>query len=159
MLVRALRHLAGVPVLELRPSVLGTGETRVFRGLLLWSIEELEASAEEFAPADLPGLVGRLTKRGSHALHLGRRMTRRPSSTPPLRWRDPRHLSTMDEKAQGGLRNNARRHHMPSADEYGRIPTDAAPVTSASTLSPIIHNASAPAVASRIWSKGRGSCS
>ena len=53
MLVRALRHLAGVPVLEPRPSVLGTGETRVFRGLLLWSIGELEASAEEFAPADL----------------------------------------------------------------------------------------------------------
>ena len=111
MLVRALRHLAGVPALESRSSVLGTGETRVFRGLRLWSIEELEASAEEFAPADLPGLVGRLAKRGSRALHLGRRMTRRPSSTPHLRWRDPRHLSTMDEKAQGGLRNNARRHH------------------------------------------------
>jgi len=48
---------------------------------------------------------------------------------------------------------------MPSADEYGRIPTDEAPVTSSSTLSPIIHNASAPAMASRISSKARGSCS
>jgi 8-oxo-dGTP pyrophosphatase MutT (NUDIX family) len=56
--------VASVPAFEPRPGVLGTGEARVFRGLHWWSIGELEWSAEEFAPADLPALVRRLVERG-----------------------------------------------------------------------------------------------
>lgn len=56
--------VAGVPAFEPRSRALGTGEARVFRGLRWWPIEELEASAEEFAPADLPALVRRLAEQG-----------------------------------------------------------------------------------------------
>lgn len=56
--------VARVPAFEPRPGVLAAAEAGVFRGLRWWSIEELEASAEEFAPADLPALVRRLAERG-----------------------------------------------------------------------------------------------
>jgi len=55
---------AVVPAFEPRPGVLAAAEAGVFRGLRWWSVEELEASAEEFAPADLPALVRRLAERG-----------------------------------------------------------------------------------------------
>jgi 8-oxo-dGTP pyrophosphatase MutT (NUDIX family) len=56
--------VAEVPAFDPRPGALGTGEARIFRGLRWWTIEELETSAEEFAPTDLPALVSRLAERG-----------------------------------------------------------------------------------------------
>ena len=56
--------IACVPAFEPRPGSLGAAEAGVFRGLRWWSIEEMEASAEEFAPVDLPALVRRLAEQG-----------------------------------------------------------------------------------------------
>ncbi|MBA2527870.1 MAG: hypothetical protein H0V18_19125 [Pyrinomonadaceae bacterium] len=39
-----------------------THEAGVFGGLRWWTLPELEATDEEFAPADLPGLVRRLVE-------------------------------------------------------------------------------------------------
>ncbi len=55
---------ASVPAFEPRPGGLGVEEAGVFDGLRWWSIGELESSAEEFAPADLPALVRQLVERG-----------------------------------------------------------------------------------------------
>ena len=56
--------VANVPAFEPRPQNLGAEEAGVFRGLRWWPVVELDASAEEFAPADLPALVKRLVERG-----------------------------------------------------------------------------------------------
>jgi 8-oxo-dGTP pyrophosphatase MutT (NUDIX family) len=56
--------VASVPAFEPRPTALGAEEAGVFGGLRWWSVAELQATTEEFAPADLPALVQRLVKSG-----------------------------------------------------------------------------------------------
>jgi 8-oxo-dGTP pyrophosphatase MutT (NUDIX family) len=56
--------LAVVPAFAPRPHLLGSEEVGVLRGLRWWTLDELEATAEDLAPADLPALVRNLVAHG-----------------------------------------------------------------------------------------------
>ena len=56
--------VAEVPAFEARPANLGDIEAGVFDGLRWWTLPELGRCAEDFAPADLPGLVRKLVDEG-----------------------------------------------------------------------------------------------
>jgi 8-oxo-dGTP pyrophosphatase MutT (NUDIX family) len=56
--------LASVPAFEARPRVIGTEEAKTFDGLRWWTLGELEATDERFAPADLPNLTRELVEKG-----------------------------------------------------------------------------------------------
>lgn len=56
--------VAQVPAFEARPASLGDIEAGFFDGLRWWTLPELEGCAEDFAPADLPGLIRRLVEEG-----------------------------------------------------------------------------------------------
>ncbi|MBA2714358.1 MAG: NUDIX domain-containing protein [Rubrobacteraceae bacterium] len=65
--------VASVPAFDPRPKLLGAEEARVLDGLRWWTLTELVATPEEFAPADLPALLGRLVEQGppEHPLKVG----------------------------------------------------------------------------------------
>lgn len=46
--------LAEVPAFEPRPQVIGSEEAKTFDGLRWWTLEELQATSERFAPTDFP---------------------------------------------------------------------------------------------------------
>ncbi len=56
--------VAAVPAFAPRPVALGTEESIAFRDLRWWTLGELEAGTDAFAPADLPALVRRLVEQG-----------------------------------------------------------------------------------------------
>lgn len=56
--------LAEVPAFEPRPQVIGSEEAKTFDGLRWWTLEELQATSERFAPTDLPALVRGLVEEG-----------------------------------------------------------------------------------------------
>ena len=59
------RHfVAEVPAFEARPANLGDIEAGFFDGLRWWTLLELERCADDFAPADLPGLIRGLVEDG-----------------------------------------------------------------------------------------------
>jgi ADP-ribose pyrophosphatase YjhB (NUDIX family) len=62
-----------VPAFTPHPTVMELEESAVFRGLRWWTLEELDASTEEFAPEDLPTLLRRLVDYGppDHPLEVG----------------------------------------------------------------------------------------
>jgi hypothetical protein len=65
--------VAIVPAFTPHPTVMGLDESAVFRGLRWWTLEELDASTEEFAPEDLLTLLRRLVEYGppDHPLEVG----------------------------------------------------------------------------------------
>jgi 8-oxo-dGTP pyrophosphatase MutT (NUDIX family) len=56
--------LATVPAFQPDPQLLGPEEARVLRGLRWWTLAELEDTADELAPEDLPALARELLKNG-----------------------------------------------------------------------------------------------
>ena len=56
--------VANVPAFDPRPKVIGAEEAKSFDGLRWWTPGELQATLEEFAPADLPALVEQLIEQG-----------------------------------------------------------------------------------------------
>ena len=56
--------VATVPAFTPRPTVIGLEESVAFRGLRWWTLGELDAATEEFAPEDLPALARRLVEYG-----------------------------------------------------------------------------------------------
>jgi 8-oxo-dGTP pyrophosphatase MutT (NUDIX family) len=56
--------VANVPAFDARPMVIGAEEAKSFDGLRWWTLGELKATPEEFAPADLPALLERLVTQG-----------------------------------------------------------------------------------------------
>ena len=56
--------MANVPAFDARPMVIGAEEAKSFDGLRWWTLGELKATPEEFAPADLPALLERLVTQG-----------------------------------------------------------------------------------------------
>ena len=56
--------LAVGPAFAPRPHSLGAEEVGVLRGLRWWTLDELDATAEALAPADLPALVRNLVEYG-----------------------------------------------------------------------------------------------
>ncbi|WP_166177902.1 NUDIX hydrolase [Rubrobacter tropicus] len=56
--------VAVVPAFAPQPGALGAAESIAFRDLRWWTMEDLEAGTEEFAPAELPALVRRLVEHG-----------------------------------------------------------------------------------------------
>jgi 8-oxo-dGTP pyrophosphatase MutT (NUDIX family) len=55
---------ASVPAFEPRPRLIDVEEARAFDGLRWWTLGELEATDERFAPANLPALVSKLVEEG-----------------------------------------------------------------------------------------------
>jgi 8-oxo-dGTP pyrophosphatase MutT (NUDIX family) len=56
--------VANVPAFDARPMVIGAEEAKSFDGLCWWTLGELQATSEEFAPADLPARVESLVVKG-----------------------------------------------------------------------------------------------
>lgn len=56
--------VAAIPAFAPRPEALGPEEAIAFRDLRWWTLQELEAGTDVFAPVDLPGLVRRLVEQG-----------------------------------------------------------------------------------------------
>jgi 8-oxo-dGTP pyrophosphatase MutT (NUDIX family) len=56
--------LANVPAFDPRPKVIDAEEAKTFDGLRWWTLGELEATSERFAPAKLPALVRELVEEG-----------------------------------------------------------------------------------------------
>jgi 8-oxo-dGTP pyrophosphatase MutT (NUDIX family) len=56
--------LATVPAFQPDPELLGPEEAGVLRGLQWWTLDELEETADELAPADLPALARELVNNG-----------------------------------------------------------------------------------------------
>jgi 8-oxo-dGTP pyrophosphatase MutT (NUDIX family) len=56
--------VANVPAFDPRPKVIGAEEAKSFDGLRWWTPRELQATSENFAPADLPVLMERLVAQG-----------------------------------------------------------------------------------------------
>lgn len=56
--------LATVPAFQPDPKLLGPEEANVLRGLRWWTLTELEETADELAPADLPALARELVEAG-----------------------------------------------------------------------------------------------
>jgi 8-oxo-dGTP pyrophosphatase MutT (NUDIX family) len=65
--------VATVPAFAPRPTLIGLEESVAFRDVRWWTLEELEATTEEFAPVDLPALTKRLVEHGppEHPLEVG----------------------------------------------------------------------------------------
>jgi 8-oxo-dGTP pyrophosphatase MutT (NUDIX family) len=65
--------VANVPAFDARPRVIGAEEAKTFDGLRWWTPGELQATPEEFAPADLPVLVEQLIEQGppEHPFEVG----------------------------------------------------------------------------------------
>ena len=59
--------LARVGAFDPHSQQLGAEEAKAFAGLRWWTPAELEVTKEEFAPADLPALVGLLLEGGAPA--------------------------------------------------------------------------------------------
>jgi len=56
--------VTNVPAFDPRPRVIDVEEAKTFDGLRWWAPGELQATAEECAPADLPALVEQLIEQG-----------------------------------------------------------------------------------------------
>jgi 8-oxo-dGTP pyrophosphatase MutT (NUDIX family) len=56
--------LVRVPPFEARAAALDDGESDFFRSLRWWTVEELEATDADVAPAELPALLRMLLERG-----------------------------------------------------------------------------------------------
>ena len=65
--------VANVPAFDPRPRVIGAEEAKTFAGLRWWTLGELQATPEKFAPVDLAVLVERLFEQGppEHPFEVG----------------------------------------------------------------------------------------